>query len=189
SPTSQQTSQRAFLRQLARGEAYQIEAPTLWDATFQTAVAQAELEARERDAAYHRISLRGAEGPVFLETTRPELLAACGALAAHPDDERHQPLFGSPVTSPVFGVEVPVLAHPLADPEKGAGIAMICTFGDTTDVTWWRELNLPTRTIIGRDGRILPDEPAAITSAEGLAAYQQLVGLTVFSAQKQMVEL
>ncbi|HLS62340.1 MAG TPA: valine--tRNA ligase [Ruania sp.] len=189
SPTSQQASQRAFLRQLARGEAYQIEAPTLWDVTFQTAVAQAELEDRERDGFYHRISFHGAEGPVFIETTRPELLAACVALVAHPDDERYQGLFGSTVTSPVFGVEVPVLAHSLADPEKGAGIAMICTFGDTTDVTWWRELNLPTRTILGRDGRILPEPPAAITSAEGRAAYQQLVGLTVFSAQKQMVEL
>ena len=189
SPTSQQTSQRAFLRQLARGEAYQIEAPTLWDVTFQTAVAQAELEDRERDGAYHRISFHDGADPVFIETTRPELLAACVALVAHPDDERYQPLFGREVTSPVFGVQVPVLAHPLADPEKGAGIAMICTFGDTTDVTWWRELNLPTRTIIGRDGRILAEPPAAITSAEGLAAYEQLVGLTVFSAQKKMVEL
>ncbi|QOR72009.1 valine--tRNA ligase [Ruania alkalisoli] len=189
SPVAQQTSQRAFLRQLARGEAYQIEAPTLWDVTFQTAVAQAELEDREREGAYHRISFHSADGPVFIETTRPELLAACVALVAHPDDERYQPLFGSTATSPVFGVEVPVLAHQLADPEKGAGIAMICTFGDTTDVTWWRELNLPTRTIIGRDGRILAEPPAEITSAGGLAAYERLVGLTVFSAQKTMVEL
>ncbi|WP_147916439.1 valine--tRNA ligase [Ruania zhangjianzhongii] len=189
SPTSQQTSQRAFLRQLARGEAYQIEAPTLWDVTFQTAVAQAELEDRERDGSYHRISFHDGTTPVYIETTRPELLAACVALVAHPDDERYQPMFGREVTSPVFGVQVPVLAHPLADPEKGAGIAMICTFGDTTDVTWWRELNLPTRTILGRDGRILAEPPAAITSAQGLAAYEQLVGLTVFSAQKKMVEL
>ncbi len=189
-PVAQQTSQRAFLRQLARGEAYQIEAPTLWDVTFQTAVAQAELEDRERPGAYHRISFHRPGGePVFIETTRPELLAACVALVAHPDDERYQPLFGTTVTSPVFGVEVPVLAHPLAQPDKGAGIAMICTFGDTTDVTWWRELDLPTRTIIGRDGRILAEPPSAITTAEGLAAYERLVGLTVFTAQKTMVEL
>ncbi|UFU05277.1 valine--tRNA ligase [Ruania halotolerans] len=191
-PAAQQASQRAFLRQLARGEAYQIEAPTLWDVTFQTAVAQAELEDREREGAYHRISFHGAGGAqdkVVIETTRPELLAACVALVAHPDDERYQPLFGTEVTSPVFGVQVPVLAHSLADPDKGAGIAMICTFGDTTDVTWWRELNLPTRTIIGRDGRILPDPPEVITSESGRAAYAELVGLTVFSAQKKMVEL
>ncbi|MFV0426039.1 MAG: valine--tRNA ligase [Beutenbergiaceae bacterium] len=191
SPQAQTVAQRAFLRQLSRGEAYQIEAPTLWDVTFRTAVAQAELEDRDRDGAYHRIAFHPTcDGdPVMIETTRPELLAACVALVAHPDDERYQALVGTTVTSPVFGVEVPVLAHELADPEKGSGIAMICTFGDTTDVTWWRELNLPTRTIVGRDGRILPDPPAAMTSADGRAAYAQLVGLTAFSAQRKMVEL
>ena len=56
--------------------------------------------------------------------------------------------------TPLFGVEVPVLAHPLADPDKGTGIAMVCTFGDSTDVIWWRELQLPTRAVIGRDGRL-----------------------------------
>ena len=76
------------------------------------------------------------------------------ALVAHPDDERYQPLFGTTVRTPLYGVEVPVLAHELAQPDKGTGIAMICTFGDTTDVTWWRELNLPMRAIIGRDGRL-----------------------------------
>ena len=96
---------------------------------------------------------------VFIETTRPELLPACVALVAHPDDERYQPLFGTTVTTPLFGVEVPVLAHELAQPDKGSGIAMICTFGDTTDVTWWRELDLPVRSIVGRDGRLVPTAP------------------------------
>ena len=94
-------------------------------------------------------------GDVFIETTRPELLAACVALVAHPDDERYQPLFGTTVRTPLYGVEVPVVAHHLAQPDKGTGIAMICTFGDLTDVTWWRELQLPTRAIVGRDGRLL----------------------------------
>ncbi|MFN8125554.1 MAG: valine--tRNA ligase [Candidatus Nanopelagicales bacterium] len=184
------TSQRAFLNNLARGEAYQAEAPTLWDVTFRTAVAQAELEDRERPGAYHRVSFHRANGdPVFIETTRPELLAACVALVAHPDDERYQPLFGQTVTTPVFGVEVPVVTHELADPEKGSGIAMICTFGDTTDVTWWRELQLPARPIIGWDGRILADDPSWITGDAGLEAYRSLHGLTVFSAQQRTVEL
>ena len=140
-PIARAASQRAFLRNLARGEAYQSEAPTLWDVTFRTAVAQAELEDREREGKYHRIGFPAPDGArVFIETTRPELLAACVALVAHPDDERYQPLFGTTVRTPLFDVEVPVVAHHLADPEKGSGIAMICTFGDTTDVTWWREL-------------------------------------------------
>ncbi len=188
--TARLTSQQAFLNNLARGEAYQSEAPTLWDVTFRTAVAQAELEDRERPGAYHRVSFHRPDGQaVFIETTRPELVAACVALVAHPDDERYQPLFGSTVTTPVFGVEVPVVAHELADPEKGSGIAMICTFGDTTDVTWWRELDLPARPIIGWDGRVLADDPAWITSDGGRDAYRSLHGLTVFSAQQRMVEL
>ncbi|MFN2537064.1 MAG: valine--tRNA ligase [Mycobacteriales bacterium] len=180
-PEAQRASQRAFLRNLGRGEAYAQEAPTLWDVDFRTAVAQAELEDREMPGAYHRISFSGVE----IETTRPELLPACVALVAHPDDERYQPLFGTTVTTPLFGVQVPVHAHELADPEKGSGIAMICTFGDTTDVTWWRELDLPVRSIVGRDGRILPTAP------DGVAAepYAELVGKNVKQAQKRIVEM
>lgn len=184
------TSQLAFLNNLSRGEAYQAMAPTLWDVTFRTAVAQAELEDKEQPGAYHRLSFAKADGgTIEIETTRPELLAACVALVAHPDDERFQDLFGTTVTTPVFGVEVPVLAHHLAQPDKGAGIAMICTFGDLTDVIWWRELDLPNRTIIGKDGRVIADAPDVIVSEAGHAAYAQIVGKTVFSAKATMVEL
>ena len=189
---AQRVSQLAFLRNLARGEAYQSEAPTLWDVTFRTAVAQAELEDRERPGAYHRIGFPTTADPaerIFIETTRPELLAACVALVAHPDDSRYQPMFGSTVTTPAFGVEVPVVAHPLADPEKGSGIAMICTFGDLTDVTWWRELQLPTRPIIGWDGRILADVPEWITSAQGTEHYRTIAGATSHTAKERMVEI
>ena len=150
STESQRVAQRAFLHNHARGEAYLSEAPTMWDVTFQTAVAQAELEAREYPGAYHRVAFRRPDGsPVYIETTRPELIPSVCALIAHPDDERYQPLFGTTVTSPVFGVEIPVLPHAAAEKDKGAGIAMCCTFGDLTDVIWWRELQLPMRTIIG----------------------------------------
>ena len=114
---------------------------------------------RVLQAAFHRTD--GA-GDVEIDTTRPELVAACVALVAHPDDERYQPLFGSTVRTPLYGVEVPIVAHELAEPDKGTGIAMICTFGDTTDVTWWRELALEMRPIIGRDGRILPTPPPGV---------------------------
>jgi len=188
---ARRTSQRAFLRNLARGEAYATEAPTLWDVTFQTAVAQAELEDREQPGAYHRYAFRTTAGgaPVSIETTRPELLPACVALVAHPDDERYQHLFGTTVVSPLFGVEVPVLAHELAQPDKGSGIAMVCTFGDTTDVTWWRELDLPVRSILERNGRLRAEPPAAITSERGRAAYAELAGKTTKQAQARIVEL
>ena len=183
-------SQLAFLRGLERGEAYQSLAPTLWDIDFRSAIAQAELEDRDQQAAYHRVAFHKTDGSgdIHIETTRPELLPACVALVAHPDDERYQPYFGKTVRTPIFDVEVPVLAHHLAQPDKGSGIAMICTFGDVTDIIWWRELDLPNRTILGKDGRVLADAPEAIVSDAGRAAYAELAGKTVFSARKTIVE-
>jgi len=220
---SRKISQLAFLRNLERGEAYQAEAPCLWDISFQTAVAQAELEDRERPSAYHRLAFRSSSemlsaevlsqaaqqsaphhdtasqntaqqttahtDAIFVETTRPELLAACVALVAHPDDTRYQSLVGSSVFTPLFDVEVPVLSHPLADPAKGSGIAMICTFGDTADVTWWRELDLPVRPIVGRNGRILAEPQAGLLSPRALESYQQIAGKTIHSARETTVEL
>ncbi len=187
-PKAQTVSQRAFLRNFARGEAYLQEAPTLWDVTFQTAVAQAELEARDYAGHYHRVAFHRPDGGVVhIETTRPELIPSVVALIAHPDDERYQPLFGSTVTSPVFGVEIPVVAHPLAEMDKGAGIAMCCTFGDLTDVTWWRELQLPVRTVIGRDGRLTRETPEWLSAEHAAAGYEDLKGKTAFSAREAMV--
>ncbi|MFD5823589.1 valine--tRNA ligase [Nesterenkonia xinjiangensis] len=183
-------SQRAFMRDVQNGHAYTALAPTMWDVTFRTAVAQAELEAKDHPGAYHRYPFFTAEGQkVFIETTRPELLPSCVALVAHPEDERYQHLFGTTVTSPLFDVAVEVRAHRLADPEKGSGVAMICTFGDMTDVTWWRELQLPTRALIGRDGRLSRETPEWITSAQGRANYEQLAGKTVHSAKEAVVDL
>jgi valyl-tRNA synthetase len=188
---AQRASQRAFLRNLARGEAYSAESPTVWDVTYETAVAQAELEDREQPGAYYRYAFTPTAGgePVAIDTTRPELLPACVALVAHPDDARYQSLFGTTVRSPLFDVEVPVKAHELAQPDKGTGIAMICTFGDVTDVTWWRELDLPVRSILERNGRLRAEPPDAITSERGRANYAELAGKTVKQAHTRVVEL
>ncbi|MEY3677242.1 MAG: hypothetical protein RL351_469 [Actinomycetota bacterium] len=189
SPAAIAVSQKAFLNNLSRGEAYQSMAPTLWDVTFRTAVAQAELEDREQPGAYHKVGFDGPDGKVFIETTRPELLPACVALVANPDDDRYKHLFGKTVKTPLFDVEVPVVAHRLAQIDKGSGIAMICTFGDVTDIIWWRELDLPNRAIIGWDGRIIEEMPDAIVSARGKEIYAELVGKTIFSAKQRIVEL
>ncbi|MDQ4097422.1 MAG: valine--tRNA ligase, partial [Actinomycetota bacterium] len=184
---SQRTSQRAFLSNLARGEAYQAEAPTLWDVVFQTAVAQAELEDRDTAGAYHRLRFHGRDNEaVEIETTRPELVAACVALVAHPDDARYRDRVGTTARTPLFGVEVPIMAHELADPEKGSGIAMICTFGDVTDVLWWRELGLPVRSIVRRDGRIQGEPPPGVPDS---AAWRAIAGKTVKQAQEAMVSM
>jgi valyl-tRNA synthetase len=197
---AQRISQRSFLGLLERGEAYQVEAPTLWDVDFQTAVAQAELEDRERPGAMTRIrfgladdSLGGA-GDALIETTRPELIPACVALLAHPDDERWRALVGRDALTPLFGTRVPVLTHPLVDREKGTGLVMVCTFGDVTDVVWWRELGLPVRSVLGPDGR-LTDVPWGAAGWESQDVerarreYEQLAGRTVNQARKRIVEL
>ncbi len=193
---SQRVSQLMFLRLLQRGLAYQVEAPTLWDVDFRTAVAQAELEDREQPGAYHRVRFHRPDGgpPIEIETTRPELLPACVALVAHPDDQRYRPLFGTEVVTPLFGARVPVHAHPLADPEKGSGIAMICTFGDLTDVVWWRELKLPVRAVIQPNGTIGPATWGApgwesADAARAQAAHDQLAGLSAKKAQAVVVGL
>ena len=188
---ARRTAQSAFLRNLERGEAYTQEAPTLWDVDFGTAVAQAELEDRERPGAFHKLKFHVPDetrSEFVVETTRPELIAACVGLVAHPDDARYQHLFGKVAHTPIFNVEVPVFAHPLAQPDKGSGIAMVCTFGDLTDVIWWRELNLATRPTIGRDGRFVADAPA-IMSDKAKLQYARLAGKSVKQAQTLTVEM
>jgi valyl-tRNA synthetase len=206
---AQRISQRSFLKLLERDEAYQLEAPTLWDVDFQTAVAQAELEDRERPGAMNRVRFAlagdspaapGANGAsataheALIETTRPELIPACVALLAHPDDERQRGLVGREVLTPLFGTRVPVLTHPLVDPEKGTGLVMVCTFGDLTDVVWWRELALPVRSVLGPDGR-LTDVPWGQPGWESedleraRSDYGELAGRTVNQARKRILEL
>ena len=192
---AQRVSQQAFVRLLNRGLAYQVEAPTLWDVDFKTAVAQAELEDREMPGAYHKIRFARPDGGyVEIDTTRPELIPACVAIVAHPDDPRYQPLFGTDVITPLFGVRVPIKAHTLADPEKGTGAAMICTFGDVTDVVWWRELSLPVRAVIAPNGTFKPVVwgERGWESTDALRAqveYDQLAGLSATKARTRIVEL
>ncbi len=183
-------AQRAFVRNLARDEAYAAEAPTLWDVDFQTAVAQAELEDRPASGHAHRVGFARADGggEVEIETTRPELLGACVAVVAHPDDGRYAGLVGTDVVTPLFGVRVPVLAHRLADPEKGTGLVMVCTFGDTVDVIWWRELGLPLRSVVRRDGTLVEHRPDWF-GPEGAAVWDELGGRTTKAARRRIVEL
>jgi valyl-tRNA synthetase len=196
---AQRISQRSFLGLLGRGEAYQLEAPTLWDVDFQTAVAQAELEDRERPGAMNRVRFQladggGDAGNALIETTRPELIPACVALLAHPDDPRHSDLVNREVLTPLFGTRVPVLTHPQVERDKGTGLVMVCTFGDLTDVTWWRELGLPVRSVLGPDGRLaeVPWGTPGWESADlgrARADYEELQGRTINQARKRMVEM
>jgi valyl-tRNA synthetase len=193
---AQRLSQTAFLRLLDRGHAYQAEAPALWDVDYTTAIALAETVEREIPGAYHRLRFTSPGGePLEVDTTRPELLPACVALVCHPDDERYRDLVGTEALTPLFLARVPVLAHELADPEKGTGIAMVCTFGDTVDLTWWRDLKLPTRTVVDRGGRIrgvdwtADGAPPSDDPATAQRHHDELAGLSVTKAREQTVAM
>ncbi len=184
---SRTIAQLSFLDLHEKKEMYQIEAPTLWDTDFQTAVAQAELEDREIPGAFHDIEFQVEGGGSFtIATTRPELLAACVGVTTHPTDERYKNLIGKFAISPLFGVRVPIFGSEMVNPEKGTGILMVCTFGDQTDVQWWREQKLPLRQIIGRDGRLMPFQ---FETTQANETYAKIVGKNVKQAQKLMVEI
>lgn len=192
---SRRIAQLSFLDLHRRGHVYNVEAPTLWDVDFRTAVAQAEVEDRPVRGAFHRLRFGVLGGGSFvIATTRPELLAACVAVAAHPQDERYKALLGRQAVTPLFRAPVPIFASELVDREKGTGILMVCTFGDATDVQWWREQGLPLRQVVARNGRLEQLEFGdarfrSLDPASANAAYAQLAGKTVKEAQKAVVEL
>ncbi|MDR2539010.1 MAG: valine--tRNA ligase, partial [Bifidobacteriaceae bacterium] len=186
---SLQISQRAFIENYQAGQAYTKLAPGLWDVTFQTAVAQAEIEAREYPGFYHLLKFRTSKGdPVLIDTTRPELLAACVAVIVNPNDLRFKHLIGQTLISPLYDVEVPVFADEKVEVDKGTGVVMNCTFGDLVDVEWWRQFDLPNRTIIDRFGRILDFEPSWLATARAQNNYAQIKGLTINQARTKVVE-
>jgi valyl-tRNA synthetase len=188
-------AQLSFRDLWEKGHLYNVDAPTMWDVDFQTAVAQAEVEDRPTRGAFHHIAF-GVEGQndgFVIATTRPELLAACVGVTAHPDDARYRPLFGRRAVTPIFRVPVPIFPSEAADPEKGTGILMVCTFGDATDVAWWREQRLALRQIVGRNGRLAAVEFGApgwesLDAARANRAYADVVGKTVHSARQVVVE-
>jgi len=189
------TSQLSFLDLFKKGHVYSAETPTLWDTTFRTAVAQAECEDREANGFFHDIKFQVQGGGEFIiSTTRPELLAACIAVVAHPDDERYKALFGKTALTPLFKVRVPIMPSEHADPAKGTGIMMICTFGDIADVEFWRKHKLPMRQLISRDGRLNPLtyvqeflDSADLETAK--TNYALLSGLYAKQARTKTVEL
>ncbi len=193
---SRAAAQRSFLDLWRKGHVYSIEAPSMWDVDFQTAVAQAEVEDRQITGHFHRLQF-GVEGSTetfTIATTRPELLPACVAVTAHPEDARYRHLFGRNAITPLFRVPVPIFPSDLADPEKGTGILMVCTFGDATDVRWWREQGLPLRQILGRNGRLLPVNFAdpnwrSISPEAANRFYAAVVGKTTKQAQRIIVNL
>jgi valyl-tRNA synthetase len=151
---SQRAAQYSFLDLHRKGLVYRKKAPTIWCPECQTAIAQAELNDLELPAEFITLSFRSGSDTLSVATTRPELLPACVAVFTHPTDARWNGFVGRSATVPHFGQEVPIIADESVDPEKGTGLVMCCTFGDTTDIEWWYRYDLPLIEAIGPDGRM-----------------------------------
>lgn len=161
SPQAQRTSQWSFIQLYQASRAYTQYAPTLWCPECQTAIAQAELDDMTLPTLFSTLAFSLPDGGTLpIATTRPELLPACVAIFVHPDDARYAHLIGTTASIASAGfsqqarIEVPILADERANPAKGSGAVMCCTFGDATDVSWWRTHQLPLRAALGRDGRM-----------------------------------
>ncbi|MDR1338327.1 MAG: valine--tRNA ligase [Rickettsiales bacterium] len=178
-------AQEAFVNLYKTGNVKSVDSPTMWDTGFQTAVAQAEIEDREVAGFFHDIKFKSETGDDFvIATTRPEFLPACIAIVAHPDDARYKHLIGKNAIVPLFGHQVPIYGDEHADPEKGTGVMMVCTFGDAEDVKFWKTRGLPLRQIIGRDGRIVD-----FGFLGGNESFKKMIGLPVKAARKTVVEM
>ena len=192
---SRLTAQASFLDLYAKGHIYNNDAPSMWDMDFGTAVAQAEVEDREVSGAYHHIAfgVEGEETGFTIATTRPELIAACVGVTAHPDDPRYKSLFGKMAITPLYHIPVPIFPSKAADPDKGTGILMVCTFGDAMDVEWWRGEGLEMRQVLGKSGRMAPvdftsERWPSKTPDLARRFYAEIEGKSIKAAQKIVVE-
>ncbi len=171
----QKASQYSFIELYKKKREYRKEAPTIWCPECQTAIAQVELEDRELSSTFNDVLFEVEGKHITIATTRPELLPSCVAVMVHPDDDRYKYLIGKKAKVPLFNYLVPIIADERADPEKGTGIVMCCTFGDLTDINWWYAHNLPLKISIRKDG--VMDKAAQI--------YE---GLPIKEARKKIIE-
>lgn len=185
-------SQMSFLDLVDKGQIYRDSQPMLWDMVDQTALSQVDIEEQERTSRMYDLEFETEKGEkILIATTRPELLPACVAIFFHPDDQRYQKLAGQFAISPLFKVNIPIIADELVVPEKGTGLVMCCTFGDQTDILWWRKHQLPTKIIFTKYGTIdqfdCSKESLGAVRAEEFA--KELIGLKIVAARSKIVEL
>jgi valyl-tRNA synthetase len=174
--SARKVAQYSFIDLYKQGRVYRASSPTIWCPTCKTALAQAEVTDFQRETNFITIAFTLSDGQVLpISTTRPELLPACVAVFVNSTDKRHSHLIGKKAITPVFKKEVPILGDPKADPEKGTGIVMCCTFGDTTDIKWWREYKLPLISVIDHAGHL--NEAGSFLS-----------GMNIKEARKRIIE-
>ncbi|ROT47037.1 valine--tRNA ligase [Candidatus Cardinium hertigii] len=177
SPLSRKISQMSFLALLAKGEIYRSTQPMLWDPVDGTALAQADIEEQERTGYIHDILFchEATNEPLCIATTRPELLPACVAVFYHPSDLRYQHLANSYAITPFFNIRVPILTDELVQPDKGTGLVMCCTFGDQTDILWWKKHQLPTHIILNKQGILTANHTGPLKGLKVTAAREKII--------------
>ena len=176
SPTVQRISQKSFIRLLKDGKAYMKESPVLWCTECQTSIAQAELESIEKETAFSYIKFKTGGEDLIVATTRPELLYGCVCIFVNPEDDRYRQYIGKRAAVPLYNYEIPILTDSKVDISKGTGAVMCATFGDSTDVEWYKSYKLPYRKVILPDGTIDKSVPL-------------IGGLEVIAARKQIIRL
>jgi len=197
SDESRAVSQMSFLDLYRKGLLERRLEPTLWDPADRTAIAQAEVDEIERDGLLNYIAFEVESGgePVVIATTRPELIGACGGLMIHPDHPRASELIGKRAVSPLYRVPVEIYAEPSVDPEKGTGVVMCCTFGDVTDIQWWRTHKLPLRMVIDQAGKMIEALPfgeegwPSLDPEAARAVTAALAGLKAAKAKDAILDL
>ncbi len=172
---SRKISQESFIDLAQKNLVYRNEAPVIWDTVFQTAIAQAELEDMEKESLFHEIIFKlDDDKEIIIATTRPELLSACVAVLAHPDDTRYKHLFGKYARTPLYNAIVPIIADELVEKDKGTGIVMCCTFGDQKDIEWYKKHKLPLKMVITKNG-LMNDESGKYSGLKIISAREEIV--------------
>jgi len=200
SPDSQKISQASFADLYNKKLVEKKFEPVFWDISDRTALAQADLIDKEVEGVmnYVLFGIEGSEETIEIMTTRPELLPACVAVMVHPEDERYKKFHGKSAVTPLFGVKVKIIADDLVQLDKGTGAVMCCTFGDETDIRWWKKHALRLRLIIKPDGRMINFENVVLSKDDFINDYassafehyyKELVeGKSIKEAKKLIVE-
>ena len=177
SDSSSKISQLSFIDLVEKGACYHKESPALWCNECLTSIAQAELETKTIKTTFNYINFKTKETDeeFTIATTRPELIPAIVSIFVNPNDDVHKHLIGMTAHIPVIDVEVPIMSDDKVAIDKGTGVVMCCTFGDQTDIEWWKKYNLPLKNIFTNDGKIIDSIP-------------NYGGLTIKEARKQIIE-
>lgn len=176
SPLVRKLSQLSFIDLYEKGFVYRKNEPALYCAQCRTSVAQAELDDAEKDAFFNDIVFKDEHGnDLIIGTTRPELLYSVVALLYNPDDVRYMHLKNKQAIVPIYGHQVPILPDEKVEIEKGTGLVMVATFGDKTDIEWFKKFQFPYRQSVGLDGKW--------TAQTGV-----LAGLSAFHAREKILK-